>query len=182
EPDRPDHVVAQGGEEDRVGEQALVVLEPDRPGGPDAVPGGERQREAVHGGPEHPEQLDGERQQQERPDQRRHPPPPPALPRWHRRPDGGVLHGGHDAKTCSAAACQSRRCAGMSPGSAMNRVSAASAVVCRASLESRLKNCVISCVELSSSMPFCTSGLKPEVSTSGEVGRLDEPDLVMNSC
>jgi hypothetical protein len=64
----------------------------------------------------------------------------------------------------------------------MNRVSAASAVVWSASLESRLKNCVISWVSLSSWMPFCTSGLRPDVSTSGEVGRLDEPDLEMYSC
>jgi hypothetical protein len=67
-------------------------------------------------------------------------------------------------------------------GSARNLVRAVSAVAWRASEESRLKNCVISSVLLSSSMPFCTSGLKADVSTSGDVGRLAEPDCSMYFC
>jgi hypothetical protein len=70
----------------------------------------------------------------------------------------------------------------MSDGSARNLVSAASAVVCRASLESRLKNWVISCVSFRSLMPFCTSGLNVDVSMSGEVGMFDPPDFWMYSC
>jgi hypothetical protein len=67
-------------------------------------------------------------------------------------------------------------------GLSRNLVRAASAVVCRASLESRLKNCVISSVSLSSWMPFYTSGLNCEVSTSGDVGRFDDPDFWTYSC
>ena len=70
----------------------------------------------------------------------------------------------------------------MSDGSATNLVSAASAVVCSASLESRLKNCVISLVSFRSLMPYCTSGLNVDVSTSGEVGMFDEPDFWMYDC
>jgi hypothetical protein len=64
-------------------------------------------------------------------------------------------------------------------GLSRNLVRAASAVVCRASLESRLKNWVISLVSCSSLMPFWTSGEKLDESTSGEVGRLADPDALI---
>ncbi|BCB90586.1 hypothetical protein Psuf_078990 [Phytohabitans suffuscus] len=46
-----------------------------------------------------------------------------------------------------------------------------------------MKNWVMAALSLSSWMPFCTSGEKPDVLTRGEVGRLDEADSLMNcSC
>jgi hypothetical protein len=64
----------------------------------------------------------------------------------------------------------------MSEGSARNRVRAVSAVVCRASLESRLKNCVTSAALSISARPFLTSGV-PESLALGLVGSAvpDEP-------
>src|SRR5512133_246082 len=87
----------------------------------------------------------------------------------------------HEFQTCFAAVCQSLRILATSPGLSKNLVRAVSAVVWRASLESRLKNCVISFVSCSSLMPFCTSGENFDESTSGEVGRLEEPEASMKA-
>lgn len=70
----------------------------------------------------------------------------------------------------------------MSDGSSRNLPRARSAVSCRASEESRLKNWVNSLVSPNSLIPFCTRGVNPEVSTSVDVGRFDDPDSSMFFC